>query len=123
MNILLIEDDESIIRLMQIRFMRAGFSVSIARTKKQALELFKQHTNSIILFDGWLAGESSDTCDIIAVIGAVCNGMMIAMSSAPQTRQHQLNAGCTMAMEKLEVIPFMLGLTIPSSDSSESVCA
>jgi|GEM_PF-3603789 len=95
MRILVIEDDEANIRVIKLLLGRTNLPVCVAKTKQHARELFQLHSDiSVILVDGWLEGERTDTCDLIQEMRCMYNGPMIAMSACDDTRAKQVIAGC-----------------------------
>lgn len=106
MRILLIEDDEPIIRAMTVMLGKTTLPICVARTKNQARTLFYEHDDfCVILCDGWLKNETSDTCDLIKEMRTTFHGPMIAMSSCSDTRARQVIAGCDeSARTRLEAV-------------------
>jgi len=113
--VLLVEDDEPIIRVLTIHLKKQGLDVKVAKTKQQALDHLKTtpHIHAILM-DGWLGGEHTDTCDLIRTIRHTYtyDGHIIAMSSCPNTRMQQQIAGCSLAAaSKLDVPRLVKQLT------------
>jgi len=58
MKILLIEDEEMLIRMYQEKFSRTGFEVVVARTAKEGLVLAKETSPDLIVLDIILPNEN-----------------------------------------------------------------
>ncbi len=58
MKILLIEDEEMLIRMYEEKFIRAGFEVAIARTAKEGISLVKSEKPDLIVLDIILPNEN-----------------------------------------------------------------
>lgn len=57
-KILLIEDEEMLIRMYQDKFSRAGFDVTVARTAEEGIDLAKAKKPDLIVLDIILPNES-----------------------------------------------------------------
>lgn len=95
-RVLVIEDEDSMSSALQTRLEHHGFTVVVAKTKRQAYDAFIANPDFFaILIDGWMDG-ATDTCDLIEhFCKASYGGHLIAMSSRNDTRAKQVAAGCT----------------------------
>lgn len=51
MNILIVEDDEMILRTLEFRLKKDGYKVEVARDGKDALKKLKENTYSLVITD------------------------------------------------------------------------
>lgn len=111
-SILIIEDSLALIE--DAKFRLAGLcKLTFASNISDARSQIHNNLDSfdLIAFDACLPGETPNTIPLVhEAIKLKFKGEMIAISSAPDYNQLLLNAGCTKAIYKPEVIDLILDL-------------
>jgi len=110
MNILLIEDTESVFSTWQDQLEANGHEVHIATTPEKALTVFRERNWDIIVLDGCIGGHEFNCLPVLKEIRKSFSGPIVAASSDEELRASMMIQGCTHESPKPYVLAELRGI-------------
>lgn len=100
-NVLVVEDEENILKLMSIRLKKSGFNVLAATSGKEALDLLKTGEPDVMVADVMMPGMSG--FELVEKIRADGNGIPVILATAKESiddKREGFNCGADDYMVK-----------------------
>ncbi len=100
-NVLVVEDEENILKLMSIRLKKSGFNVLAAASGKEALDLLKTGEPDVMVADVMMPGMSG--FELVEKIRADGNGIPVILATAKESiddKREGFNCGADDYMVK-----------------------
>ena len=101
-KVLIVDDDENIVELIRLNFMKEGFDTCTANNGERALELFKSETPSIVILDVMMPGI--DGWQVCREIRRISNIPIIMLTAKGETFDKVL--GLELGADDYMVKPF-----------------
>lgn len=101
-KVLIVDDDENIVELMRINFMKEGFDTCTANDGERAVELFKTETPSIVILDVMM--PKMDGWQVCREIRRISNIPIIMLTAKGETFDKVL--GLELGADDYMVKPF-----------------
>ena len=101
-KVLIVDDDENIVELMRINFMKEGFDVCTANDGEKAVDLFKSETPSIVILDVMM--PKMDGWQVCREIRRISNIPIIMLTAKGETFDKVL--GLELGADDYMVKPF-----------------